>query len=708
MVKRLFTYTCLQVFFILSFALNGCNPSIPPTVEPRAKPEDRVVLKLKVAQAGLYRVSSEYLEEAGMLVDDPTHVKLTLGNQHVPVWVEESSNQFDLYFYGVPPESLYAEENIYWLTILKSEPGSLPMMDTLTAGFLPADFSDRYEIRKLFSEKQVFSPLISDDPWYWLSIFAPNNQSLDLDLGNVASGDAALKITLWGATEAPTENDHHLKVWINGQLVLDEFWDGSGKKVLESAIESGVLKTGSNQITFDAPGDTGALADSLFIQAIEFTYFQETSTQDQFTLIGEGKAVALKKRSETPDIFDISKPHQPIRLIPDQQSDGEGVFMAENDHQYLVVYGQSEWVPEVELPSKIPPELLSDIGADYVVVGSPELLEPLRPLMDYRQGQGLSTMVLPVEAVYDRFNHGLPEPVAIHAMLQHAFASWQTKPRYLLLIGDASYDPKGYLGNTPDKSIPIHFVETLYGGVTGSDLPYVDINEDGRPDLAVGRLPANTAIEVADWVEKTIAYEQALPDNGSFGILAVADGQEVSFSSDAQSFLDHFAESYPVELFSPQTGADDAASQIVNHFRKGYHIIGYFGHGSLNMWGQDKLLTVEDVKTLNNSQLPLVITMTCLNGFFFHPTNTSLAEALILAPDAGAAAVLAPTSLTLVWDQMFLGKVLYPALADPGAHRLGDVLLQAQRSMPLETQGQRDVLLTFLLFGDPALRLRIQ
>jgi hypothetical protein len=328
--------------------------------------------------------------------------------------------------------------------------------------------------------------------------------------------------------------------------------------------------------------------------------------------------------------------------------------------------------------------------------------------MEYRQEQGLTTLMLPVEAVYDHFNEGLPEPKAINALLQFAFSHWKTKPKYLLLVGDASYDPKGYLGEPPSKMIPIYFVETMYGGLTGSDLPYADIDQDIKPDLAIGRLPANTPTEVRNWVKKTLAYEQTLAATSPFNILAVADGQEANFSRDAQAFLDYFKESYPVELFSPQPGSTDATSQVVDNFQNGYQLIAYFGHGSLNMWGKDKLLTVEDVEALNNSQLPVVFTMTCLNGFFFHPTNTSLAEALILAPDAGAAAVLAPTSLTLVWDQMFLGKVLYPALADPGAHRLGDVLLQAQRSMPLETQGQRDVLLTFLLFGDPALRLRVQ
>jgi hypothetical protein len=39
------------------------------------------------------------------------------------------------------------------------------------------------------------------------------------------------------------------------------------------------------------------------------------------------------------------------------------------------------------------------------------------------------------------------------------------------------------------------------------------------------------------------------------------------------------------------------------------------------------------------------------------------------------------------------------------AARLGDIFLQAQRDMPTEGSGAQDVLRTFLLFGDPALKI---
>ena len=105
------------------------------------------------------------------------------------------------------------------------------------------------------------------------------------------------------------------------------------------------------------------------------------------------------------------------------------------------------------------------------------------------------------------------------------------------------------------------------------------------------------------------------------------------------------------------------------------------------------------------AELPLVINMTCLTGLFTHPKVQSLTETLLWKPDGGAVAVLAPTSLTLSTDQGFLSQALADALLKDRSARLGDVFLQAQRSIPNTDAGSQDVLQTFLLFGDPALRL---
>jgi hypothetical protein len=189
-------------------------------------------------------------------------------------------------------------------------------------------------------------------------------------------------------------------------------------------------------------------------------------------------------------------------------------------------------------------------------------------------------------------------------------------------------------------------------------------------------------------------------------VLAVADGQDASFRAEAQHFLDQFADGYQKDLVNPPAGAPQASVDIVREWNEGRAIVGYFGHGSVTQWGKDNLFTVKDAAALQNGiKAPLVINMTCLTGLFTHPRVQSLAETLLWTPDGGAAAILAPTSLTLASDQSFLSNALAQALLKDRTGRLGDVFLQAQRDVPAQGAGTQDVLRTFLLFGDPALKL---
>jgi hypothetical protein len=127
----------------------------------------------------------------------------------------------------------------------------------------------------------------------------------------------------------------------------------------------------------------------------------------------------------------------------------------------------------------------------------------------------------------------------------------------------------------------------------------------------------------------------------------------------------------------------------------------------VDTWGKDRLFSTEDVQELSNAErLPVVINMTCLTGLFTHPTIESLAEALLWQSGGGAVAVLAPTSLTLPTDQGFLSQALVNAVvAEPGSP-LGDILQEARKKVPGVSPGTRDVMQTFLLFGDPALQLK--
>ena len=111
----------------------------------------------------------------------------------------------------------------------------------------------------------------------------------------------------------------------------------------------------------------------------------------------------------------------------------------------------------------------------------------------------------------------------------------------------------------------------------------------------------------------------------------------------------------------------------------------YFGHGSIDTWGKDKILTVNDVEKLpEQTNFPVFVNLTCLTGYYVHPQQESLTEALLLTNEAGAVAVLAPTSLTSAVHQKELLNQLVDALQNPENDQLGDVLMDAWSKMDLE------------------------
>jgi hypothetical protein len=277
----------------------------------------------------------------------------------------------------------------------------------------------------------------------------------------------------------------------------------------------------------------------------------------------------------------------------------------------------------------------------------------------------------------------------------------------VLLVGDASYDPHGYISTPEANRLPTFFVETGFGGETASDVVFAQPEPGAAPQIAVGRVPARQPEQVKNFVDKVLNYEQTnAPADWQSRVLAVADGQDPAFKEDAQSFLDQLPQGEKKELYSPEAGVKDAARQVQSYFSEGYLLIAYFGHGSVNLWGKDQLYSTSEIQSLTHQEaLPIVLSFTCLNGLFTHPKVESMAEALLFQPEGGAVSVLAPSSLTLPVDQSFLENSLVSSLVKRPALTLGEAFLSAQQLIPLDSPGARDVLETFLLFGDPALHI---
>jgi hypothetical protein len=681
-------------------------------------------LKISIGQEGIYQLSAEDLAMAGFSQDFGNGSKLNLYSQwgELPMWSQGQGENLVLRFYGIPYKSVYTQANVYWLTMGDDQ----TLHDMLTAQRkkeIPDHKNPTWKVptpNNSFFERVVAEQNLRYVPqarghehWFWKTLSAPQSEDFGIETSHPASGgQAILQLDVWGSTEAAASPDHHVSIFINDKKVADESWDGQGSHQIEVEFASDGLNEGENVVTVDAPGDTGVAVDLVQIDKISLYYPRMGIAQNDRMLIPVFPGnIDLSGFTSAPQVYDITD-IQNARLVQDEL-DLAKPMQGENGHSYLIVGSQGYLSPLSISPWGDQPKLrTSDRGADYLAIGPSHLLESIKPLLDLREEQDISTAAIPSEAIYDQFGYGMPEPEGIRDFIRYAANHWQPLPHYILLVGDATYDPKRFVSSQEANQLPTYLVETVYGGETASDIPFVQLEQEGDtgdpwPDLAIGRIPARTQDQVSTLVQKILQYENSLSAGGTGNkVLAVADGQEAYFKTDAQAFLDLFSQKSQTELYAPPRGVQDASSTIQGYFNQGNHIIAYFGHGSVNMWGKDQLFNTQDVASLSNEKsLPVVLNFTCLTGLFTHPTVESLSEALLWQPNGGAVAALAPTSLTLPTDQSFLTRPLVEGMLTNPEARLGDILFSARRQVPQDSPGTRDVMETFLLLGDPALRL---
>ena len=173
-------------------------------------------------------------------------------------------------------------------------------------------------------------------------------------------------------------------------------------------------------------------------------------------------------------------------------------------------------------------------AADLVIISHGDFLESLSPLKALREAQGFSVALIDVEDLYDEFSFGMKTPQALRDFLFQARSSWAKAPRFVLLVGDATFDPRNYLGLGSYDFVPTKLIDTAYLE-TASDDWFVDFDGDGLPEMAVGRLPVRTAQEATKLVSKIVGYEQGA--GGGQDVLLVADMNDDVFDFEAAATI---------------------------------------------------------------------------------------------------------------------------------------------------------------------------
>jgi hypothetical protein len=340
-------------------------------------------------------------------------------------------------------------------------------------------------------------------------------------------------------------------------------------------------------------------------------------------------------------------------------------------------------------------------AADMVIVTHSNFRSSADNLAATRRAQGMKVSVVDVEDLYDEFSFGAHTPQALKDFFAWSNNNWATKPKYALLFGDSSWDPRNYLGQGYNDYVPTKLVDTAELE-TASDDWLADFNGDGIPEIAMGRLPARTATDANTMVSKILNYDQERASGAPLrGALLVSDNGFEDQTAQVESYLSPIT---TVQTLNRSAiGNDDTMrTEIVDAIDAGPTIVNYFGHGSVGVWTGAGLLNQDNAATLNNgNRVSLFVMMTCLNGYSHDAFIDSLGETLLRNPQGGAFAVWASSGVTEPVGQAQMNIQLYQSLLGSQPMTLGDAVRQAKLAT-----SDFDVRRTWILLGDPAMRLR--
>lgn len=670
------------------------QPVLPPA------PVVAGAVKILVTETGFYRVSLDDLQDAGLggpLTEETVY--LGQAGLDVPYLLAEDG----LIFYGQAPSSRYTAFRPYILQT--GRPGTV--MTTTSAPPLTESAAGRIISQTVrLEENHIYDSRARDpgnaegghEPWFWQTIQVQSELPLAFSLPEVSEAAAVIRLSFWGASHNPNiENDHDLDLLLNGQNLGTIRWDGESRYTAELTIPAGVLQPGENNLSLDNRPEGATLVDITRLDWLEIVYTAPAEAIADYLAFSNEAGVTLTGFSSHPYLFDVSDPAAPIQLTGWEYEGSEMRLAAMPGRQLVAVGPDGLRRPQVE--ASLRQSAWKDTGrqADLIIITTDELAPALAPLVTARQEQGLAVALVPAAEIYDEFGNGEISPDAILTLVRYAYDNWaEPKPRYLLLVGDTTYDYRGYTNDSSANLIPSFLIPVEYSGETISDTRFGDVTGDAQPELAVGRWPVSQAAEVSRLVERTLAYEQG---ETTAQALFSADGTSAEFSSLTDSIIEESG--FPAEQVAKLYGVP--AGQLVQQWAEGAWLVAYTGHGSLDRWGKEDVFSLEAVPQIRSAgSPPIVVQFTCLTGFFAHPETISLSEAMLNHED-GPVLLVAATSLTLSANQKPFAVALLTALQDPTVERMGDALQLAKLSLDVAGNNNlREVSDTFGLLGDPS------
>jgi len=685
-------------------AIEAANVSLPPDPVTQRWVAAQSGVRIGVKTEGFYRVSRAELQTAGFDLTAPTNRwQLYVNGVEQAINIGGSGDYIE--FYGRGIETLYADTQTYFLVVGTTDGKRIGnMIRRRVSGSVISKSYSQYFYKK---ERAVYlqALLNGDAENIFGSVVSADSGMVTFNLSGVdyTSPTASIDLTLQGVTRT----NHQTKLFINntevGILEGANFSSMTGR----FTFSTGILNEGSNTLRMITLNNVpGNISDNSLFDSLKINFarrYLADQNRLSFYVPNYKTSYAENFSSSNIRVFDTTNSDTPILLngLTVEQSNGTfRVNLPSNRSRIMYAVENSGLLTADSVSSNNPSTLSTPAhNAEMIVVSHKDFLTQANDWANYRRTQGLTVEVVRIEDVYDEFNYGVLSADCIRNFLEYAKNNWQTPPKYVLLLGDASYDPKNYLG-TGGNFLPTRMVDTVYSEAP-SDETMADFNNDGLAEIAVGRIAARDAAAVTLAYNKLTAFEQTIGQAHSRNALFASDLPD---GYDFEGVSNRLCAQLPatINCVKINRGQPNAAADLVTSLNQGKFLVNYAGHGNSAVWAAPGFFSGSQAGQMTNGNNLSIFTMlTCLNGYFVQPTD-SLSEILMKNPNGGAVSAWASSGLTTPDIQEIMATRFFNQINVGNLTRLGDLIKDAKTTI----NSGRDVRLSWILLGDPAMKVK--
>lgn len=691
-------------------------------------PADRV--RLSLTEEGVYRVTAQELVDAGgwsfsAVTNALATTNLSMNCQGDPVaWLTDGDG---LIFHGLPAESRFAPENVYWVGL---GPGlSMSTMDAPLPE--PSTTNNWFMDTILFQGTTILSrPTYSslpDAPAPFIGetlLLAEKSWQVDKQLIDPAEGEwtGAVNVNLISYYEVVDSDAHEAEVSVGGVAVGTPAWTGEQFVAWSYPFSSTNLTGETATIKIENTAPDPPADDFTRFQVIShgYTYARRYVAKDEALRCAGGPSNTVATTGfSTNDlvVLDVTTNNLPVVIGPvDIAYDGvssnwSAAFACGDSNRIYQVCSRSTGtrLPSVRGVRDVDWTSASN-AVDYAILIPPEgwmegFRAPMQELADFRSAQGLVTEVVDVESIYNRFSHGLVDVGAIGQFCAAGRTNWGGRPlSYLLLAADGSLDFKHQVYSAGDNQgwfIPTIISSQRFSGddgmVSAIDAAIGDVDGDGASDVAIGRIPTGLVQDLQTVVNKTIAYEGAFARTN--GVLAKCHAVLSPDWNNTPGTPKYYPFDVALDrLIAPLEAANrihvparaDPADPsnlvpvktgiLIPEFKAGTGLFHFLGHSNKIRLGYSSSLLYYTDFALNDWHPTIGVIMGCqANVWHWLTTSATFVPVALFEPDGGFVAALAAAGYLLADECEHLAVHMYTAAAEQGILRLGDLLNEGFR-----------------------------